>query len=380
MPCCQLMLDAIMSMNHTATSTPSWLRRLHAKKGISVPSNLQIDDFINGDGSQPSLCLPVPTSSYHHHKNLLDISKNQHQKATETEQCKPPNSQTQQSPRFEKPHMPQPQPKAMISNVLGTPSIDPMDTLPLKAFRKKKKSTSSTLCNKSINKEMQTTFMMSNVLDVPSCNSIETTPYNPICKQPKPNTNVTNALAIPSSTPMNTIQPRKGMKMNTKGKNRYEGKWNGNIYYTIVDTSIDKCKGTKKSICSNDFMVSSKNPKQTFEQHDSIIKGKRRFNLLSNLQEKYEKDKEVTLQKEKSTKVKNNHDTRDTTSAVIERPQSIDITTIDTSINGWKATKHLIHRGQVWEIVDRKSTIRPLHKKLSTMRKRKWLHTRNNAF
>lgn len=296
MPCCQLMLDAIMSMNHTATSTPSWLHRLHAKKGIFVPSNLQIDDVIYGDGSQPSLCLHVPTSSDHHHKNLLDTSKNQHQKATETNQCKPPNSETQQIPRFEKPHMSQPQPNVVISNDLGTPSIDPMDTLPLKAFRKKKQSTSSTLRNKSIHKEPQTTFMMSNIIDVPSCTSIETTPYNPTCKQPKPNTNVTNALAIPSSTPMDTIHPRKGKKTNTKGKNRYEGKWNGNIYYTIVDTSIDKCKGTKKSICSNDFMASSKNPKPTFEQHDSIIKGKRRFNLLSNLQEKYEKDKEVTLQ------------------------------------------------------------------------------------
>jgi len=105
----------------------------------------------------------------------------------------------------------------MVSNVLGIPSSDPIDTLPLnKTFRKKKQSTSSTLRN---------------------------------------------------------------------------------VYYTIIDASIDKCKATKKSICSDDFgKASSKNHEETFEQHDSIVKGKRRFSLLSMMQENYEKEKEATLQ------------------------------------------------------------------------------------
>lgn len=48
------------------------------KKGIYVPSNLQIDSLIYiGDGSQPSLRLHQPTSSSHHHKNPLVIAKNE---------------------------------------------------------------------------------------------------------------------------------------------------------------------------------------------------------------------------------------------------------------------------------------------------------------
>ncbi|CAD6255234.1 unnamed protein product [Miscanthus lutarioriparius] len=125
------------------------------------------------------------------------------------------NQQDLNRPHLSQPQ-PQPQPTTMVSNVLGIPSFDPIDTLPLnKTFRKKKQSTCSTLCN---------------------------------------------------------------------------------VYYTIIDASIDKCKATKKSICSNDFgKASSKNHEETFEQHDSIVKGKRRFSLLSTIQENYEKEKEATL-------------------------------------------------------------------------------------
>ena len=143
MPCCQLMLNAIMSTNATATKTPSWLHRLHVKKGISMPSNLQIDNLIYGDGSQPSLCFPVPTSSSCHHKNPLDIAKNQVQKATKLKRCKPPHNPTRQSPRFNRPHLsqpqPQPQPTTVVSNVSRIPSFDPIDTLSLnKAFSQEK--------------------------------------------------------------------------------------------------------------------------------------------------------------------------------------------------------------------------------------------------
>ena len=94
MPCCQLMLDAIISTNDTATSTPLWLHGLHAKKGIFEPSNLQIDNLIYGDGSQPSLRLCLSTSFSCHHKNILVIAKNQPQKATKLKKCQPPRNPT----------------------------------------------------------------------------------------------------------------------------------------------------------------------------------------------------------------------------------------------------------------------------------------------
>jgi hypothetical protein len=64
----------------------------------------------------------------------------------------------------------------------------------------------------------------------------------------------------------------------------------------------------------------------------------------------------IFYEKEKSTKVKNNHEIERTTSAVKERPRSIDITTIDTSIDGWKATKKLNYRGG-WKVADKKSMV-----------------------
>jgi hypothetical protein len=84
------MLDAIISTDDTATSTPLWLHGLHARKGIFVPSNLQIDNLIYGDLSQPSLRLHLPTFSSCHHKNSLVIAKNEPQKATKLKKCQPP--------------------------------------------------------------------------------------------------------------------------------------------------------------------------------------------------------------------------------------------------------------------------------------------------
>ncbi|CAD6258850.1 unnamed protein product [Miscanthus lutarioriparius] len=99
---------------------------------------------------------------------------------------------------------------------------------------------------------------------------------------------------------MDTLHPHKDKKRSTRPKSHHEGKHDTtkDIYYTIIDTSIDKWK-TKKSIYSDDFgKVSSKNPEETFQQHDSVIKGKRRFSLISKPQENYEKEKEkeATLQ------------------------------------------------------------------------------------
>jgi hypothetical protein len=108
-------------------------------------------------------------------------------------------------------------------------------------------------------------------------------------------TGITNTLAIPSSAPMDTLHPQKDKKRSTRPKSHHEGKHDTtkDIYYTIIDTSIDKYKTTKKSIYSDDIgKVSSKNPEETFEQHDSVIKGKRRFSPISKLQENYEKEKE----------------------------------------------------------------------------------------
>jgi len=61
--------------------------------------------------------------------------------------------------------------------------------------------------------------------------------------------------------------------------------------------------------------------------------------------------------KEKSTKVKNNHKTECTTSAARKRCRSIDITVIDTSIDGWKATKKLTYGGEFWEVANKKSML-----------------------
>jgi hypothetical protein len=83
------MLDAIISTDDTATSTPLWLHGLHARKGIFVPSNLQIDNLIYGDLSQPSLRLHLPTFSSCHHKNSIVIAKNEPQKATKLKKCQP---------------------------------------------------------------------------------------------------------------------------------------------------------------------------------------------------------------------------------------------------------------------------------------------------
>jgi hypothetical protein len=114
-------------------------------------------------------------------------------------------------------------------------------------------------------------------------------------------TGITNALAIPASAPMDTLHPHKDKKRSTRPKSHHEGKHDTTkgIYYTIIDTSIDKWKTTKTSIYSDDFgKVSRKNPEKAFGQHDSVIKGKRRFSLISKLQENYEKEKEkeATLQ------------------------------------------------------------------------------------
>ena len=129
---------------------------------------------------------------------------------------------------------------------------------------------------------------------------MKTIPNKSFCKQPKPITSITNALAIPFA-PIDTRHPHKDKKRSTRPKKHHEGKHDTtkDIYYTIIDTSIDKWKTTKKSIYSDDFgKVSSKNPEETFEQHDSVIKGKRRFSLISKPQENYEKEKEkeATLQ------------------------------------------------------------------------------------
>ncbi|KXG27548.1 uncharacterized protein LOC110435232 isoform X2 [Sorghum bicolor] len=169
---------------------------------------------------------------------------------------------------------------------------------------------------------------------------------------------VTNALAIPSSAPMDTLHPHKDKKRSTRPKSHHEGKHDTtkDIYYTIIDTSIDKWKATKKSFCGDDFRkVPSKNPEETFEQHDSVIKGKRRFSLISKLQENYEKEKvkEVILQ---SAEVKNNHEIERTKSVDKERSRSVDITTIDTSIDGWKFTKKLTYRGG-WKVAHKKSMV-----------------------
>jgi hypothetical protein len=105
--------------------------------------------------------------------------------------------------------------------------------------------------------------------------------------------------SIPSFAPMDTLHPNKDKKRSTRPKSHHEGKHDTtkDIYYTIIDTSIDKFKTTKKSIYSDDFKkVSSKNPEKTFEQHDSVIKEKRRFSLISKLQENYEEKEKEGIQ------------------------------------------------------------------------------------
>jgi len=56
-----------------------------------------------------------------------------------------------------------------------------------------------------------------------------------------------------------------------------------------------------------------------------------------------------------------------TTSAVKDRSRSIDITTIDTSIDGWKATKKLTYRGGLLT----KNPWWPLNKRMPMRRRRR---------
>jgi hypothetical protein len=51
----------------------AWVAR---KKSNICAINLQSDNLIYGDGTQPSLRLRLPTSSSRHHKNPLVIAKN----------------------------------------------------------------------------------------------------------------------------------------------------------------------------------------------------------------------------------------------------------------------------------------------------------------
>jgi len=73
--------------------------------------------------------------------------------------------------------------------------------------------------------------------------------------------------------------------------------------------------------------------------------------------------------REKSTKVKNNYKTECTASAARKRCRSIDITVIDTSIDGWKATKKLTYRGEFWEVANEKSMMACLNKRMPMRRR-----------
>jgi hypothetical protein len=59
MPCCSWVLSSVAKSGGN-NNTPSWLHRLHAKGGFSVPSDLRIDDLFFGHG-KPRPPPPTPT-------------------------------------------------------------------------------------------------------------------------------------------------------------------------------------------------------------------------------------------------------------------------------------------------------------------------------
>uniref|UniRef100_A0A0E0LAZ8 Uncharacterized protein n=1 Tax=Oryza punctata TaxID=4537 RepID=A0A0E0LAZ8_ORYPU len=138
MPCCSAVLSAAAAAA-AASRTPPWLHRLHAKGGLSFPSNLHIDDLLYGQHHAlppPPPKEPPPPTKPKHPKP----KQQQHPPPLPPPQ-KPPQGSTNlslpnPSGNGNPPPPPQLQLSTVIADVFVTPSSAPPLLAPIKAFRK----------------------------------------------------------------------------------------------------------------------------------------------------------------------------------------------------------------------------------------------------
>ncbi|EAZ36794.1 hypothetical protein OsJ_21133 [Oryza sativa Japonica Group] len=125
MPCCSAVLSAAAAAA-AASRTPPWLHRLHAKGGLSFPSNLHIDDLLYGQHHalpHPPPPPPPPQPA----KEPPPPTKPKHPKPKQ--QQHPPPPPPQKPPQAAALHLHSP-------DVFVTPSSAPPLIAPIKAFRK----------------------------------------------------------------------------------------------------------------------------------------------------------------------------------------------------------------------------------------------------
>lgn len=149
MPCCSAVLSAAAAAA-AASRTPPWLHRLHAKGGLSFPSNLHIDDLLYGQHhalSHPPPPPPPPQPA----KEPPPPTKPKHPKPKQQQHPPPPppqkppqgstnlslpNPSGSGSGNGNPPPSPQLQLSTVIADVFVTPSSAPPLIAPIKAFRK----------------------------------------------------------------------------------------------------------------------------------------------------------------------------------------------------------------------------------------------------
>ncbi|KAL5200707.1 hypothetical protein ABZP36_021910 [Zizania latifolia] len=120
MPCCSTVLSAAAAAS--ASRTPPWLHRLHAKEGLSFPPNLQIDDLLYGQRWSSPPPPPLPPKA----------------KQPEVKKQQPPqgNNPSLPNPTSSNPTPPQLQLSTVVADLFVTPSSAPPANPPIKAFRK----------------------------------------------------------------------------------------------------------------------------------------------------------------------------------------------------------------------------------------------------
>ncbi|XP_015693561.2 arp2/3 complex-activating protein rickA [Oryza brachyantha] len=147
MPCCSAVLSAAAAAA-AASRTPPWLHRLHAKGGLSFPSNLHIDDLLYGQRRGLPPPPPAPPSSSAVPKEPPPSTKPKQPKTKQQQQQQPPPPPPQKPPQGStNPSLPNPSsssnpqpPQLQLSNVVAdlfvTPSSAPLPLQSIKAFRK----------------------------------------------------------------------------------------------------------------------------------------------------------------------------------------------------------------------------------------------------
>ncbi|KAJ1257230.1 hypothetical protein BS78_K154900 [Paspalum vaginatum] len=259
MPCCQTVLSAAAA---AASSTPSWLHRLHAKGGLSFPSHLNIDDLLYGRRQlPPQPFLPPAPSSSNLHTDLAVVAREAPHKAAakpnhlpQQQQLRPARNPSRPNPSSTNSPQPPPQLKlaAVISDVFAVPSSAPPGTPPPKAFRKQSR---------------------------PRPRNDDDQPM-PAFLGPRPNKDKKDKIA------------KAKKRRRAERAADADGERCSRTDVTVIDTSIDGWKAAKLLIRRGDvWKVRDKKPLAVSELEDAISKGKRRAGLVSKLQRDKEKEK-----------------------------------------------------------------------------------------